>query len=205
MITDREKIIAIIDNDTLWSSDAIILLGGDGVDRNRKAVSLYKENMASKIVVCENVIDYNYGRTPFSDVLLQMLEEGVPETDIIHEDKSLSTCEMAVDIVRMAMINQWKKLILVASHDQQYRAYLAFLREVINTRSGITLFNAPARNIDWFIDNGSGIRFNRLEDEIQRIEIDSEKGVLASSQEVIDYQIWKEKLYPASLGSTTIY
>ena len=43
MITDREKILAIVDNDCLSPSDAIILLEGDGFDRFRKAVSLYKQ------------------------------------------------------------------------------------------------------------------------------------------------------------------
>ena len=47
MITDREKIIAIIDNDILFPSDAIILLEGDGLNRYQKAVELYNQNIAT--------------------------------------------------------------------------------------------------------------------------------------------------------------
>ena len=192
MITDREKILAIVDNDCLSPSDAIILLEGDGFDRFRKAVSLYKQGQAPKIVFSGNITDYDYGSYPFAEVLPRMLEAGVPEEDIIHEDKSLNTREQAVEVVRMAQERGWKKLILVASHEHQYRAYLTFLREVLDSKSGITLYNAPARNLDWFVDKGWGTRFERLEAEILRIEKYTELGHLASAQEVIDYQKWKE-------------
>ena len=192
MITDREKILAIVDNDCLSTSDAIILLEGDGFDRFRKAVSLYKQGQAPKIVFSGNITDYDYGSYPFAEVLPRMLEAGVPEEDIIHEDKSLNTREQAVEVVRMAQERGWKKLILVASHEHQYRAYLTFLREVLDSKSGITLYNAPARNLDWFVDKGWGTRFERLEAEILRIEKYTEMGHLANAQEVIDYQKWKE-------------
>ena len=192
MITEREKILAIVDNDCLSTSDAIILLEGDGFDRFRKAVSLYKQGKAPKIVFSGNITDYDYGSFPFAEVLPRMLEAGVPEDDIIHEDKSLNTREQAVEVVRMAQERGWKKLILVASHEHQYRAYLTFLREVLDSKSGITLYNAPARNLDWFVDKGWGARFERLEAEILRIEKYSEMGHLANAQEVIDYQKWKE-------------
>ncbi len=192
MITEREKILAIVDNDCLSVSDAIILLEGDGFDRFRKAVSLYKQGQAPKIVFSGNITDYDYGSYPFAEVLPRMLEAGVPEEDIIHEDKSLNTREQAVEVVRMAQERGWKKLILVASHEHQYRAYLTFLREVLDSKSGITLYNAPARNLDWFVDKGWGTRFERLEAEILRIEKYTEMGHLANAQEVIDYQKWKE-------------
>ena len=192
MITEREKILAIVDNDCLSMSDAIILLEGDGFDRFRKAVSLYKQGKAPKIVFSGNITDYDYGSFPFAEVLPRMLEAGVPEDDIIHEDKSLNTREQAVEVVRMAQERGWKKLILVASHEHQYRAYLTFLREVLDSKSGITLYNAPARNLDWFVDKGWGTRFERLEAEILRIEKYTELGHLANAQEVIDYQRWKE-------------
>ena len=192
MITDREKILAIVDNDCLTPSDAIILLEGDGFDRFRQAVSLYKQGMAPKIVFSGNIVDYDYGSYPFSEILPLMLKESMPEQDIIHEDKSLNTREQAVEVVRMAQEYGWKKLILVASHEHQYRAYLTFLREVLDTKSGITLYNAPARNLKWFEDKGWGTRFNRLQAEIDRIERYSAMGHLATAEEVIDYQKWKE-------------
>ncbi len=194
MITDREKIIAIVDNDCLMKSDAAILLEGDGFFRFQKAVDLYNRKMVAKIVFSGNIIDKDYGSFPYEEVKPFILQGGVSETDLIHEDKSLHTREQAIEVVRMAMKNGWKKLALVASHEHQYRAYLTFLREVLDTKSGIILYNTPVRNLNWFKDSGWGERFLRLEAEFERIEKYSQLGHLATADEVIEYQRWKESL-----------
>ena len=194
MISDREKILAIVDNDCLTPSDAIILLEGDGFFRFQKAVDLYKRGMAKKIVFSGNIIDKDYGSFPFEEIKPFILESGVPEEDLIHENVSQHTRQQAIEVVKMAMANGWKKLALVASHEHQYRAYLTFLREVLDTKSGLILYNAPVRNLNWFVDSGWGIRFERLSAEFDRIERYSAMGHLANADEVIEYQKWKESL-----------
>ena len=193
MITDREIIMAIVDNDCLKSSDAIILLEGDGFHRFHKAVDLYKKGYGKKIVFSGAIVQKEYGSYPFEEVKPFILNAGVPEEDLIHEDKSLQTQQQAVEVVKMAMENGWKRLALVASHEHQYRAYLTFLRQVLDSKSGIILYNAPVRNLDWFVDSGWGMRFDRLKAEIERIEKYSAFGHLANAQEVVEYQQWKEK------------
>lgn len=193
MITDREIIMAIVDNDCLKPSDAIILLEGDGFHRFQKAVDLYKKGYGKKIVFSGAIVQKEYGSYPFEEVKPIILNAGVPEEDVIHEDKSLQTQQQAVEVVKMAMENGWKRLALVASHEHQYRAYLTFLRQVLDSKSGIILYNAPVRNLDWFVDSGWGMRFDRLRAEIERIEKYSAYGHLASAQEVVEYQQWKEK------------
>ncbi len=194
MITDREKMMAIVDNDCLTKSDAAILLEGDGFFRIRKAVELYKGGFVSKIVFSGNADNKDYGSYPFEEVKPYILREGVPEEDLLHEDKSLHTQMQAVEIVKMAMDRGWRKLALVASHEHQYRAYLTFLRVVLDTKSGIILYNTPVRNLDWFVDSGWGVRFDRLTAEFERIEKYTAMGHLASVDEVIKYQKWKESL-----------
>ena len=193
MITDREIIMAIVDNDCLKPSDAIILLEGDGFHRFQKAVDLYKKGYGKKIVFSGAIVQKEYGSYPFEEVRPFILNAGVPEEDLIHEDKSLQTQQQAVEVVKMAMENGWKRLALVASHEHQYRAYLTFLRQVLDSKSGIILYNAPVRNLDWFVDSGWGLRFDRLKAEVERIEKYSEFGHLANAHEVVEYQQWKEK------------
>lgn len=192
MMTEREKFIAVVDNDILKSSDAIILLEGDGLNRYQKAVELYNQNVATKIVFSGNITDYEYGSFPFPDVLPHILKEGIPADAVIHEGKSMNTREQAVEVIKMAMAHKWKRLVLVASHEHQYRAYLTFLREVLDQKSGIVLYNAPARNLGWFKKSEWGVRFERLEQEFARIEKYSQLGHLATYEEAIDYQKWKE-------------
>ena len=191
-MTERELFIALVDNDILNSSDAIILLEGDGLNRYQKAVELYNRNVASKIVFSGNITDYEYGSFPFSDVFPYILQTGVPANAVIHEDKSLNTREQAVEVINLSIKNGWKRLVLVASHEHQYRAYLTFLREVLDTKSGIVLYNAPVRNLGWFKESDWGIRYERLEQEFARIDKYSQLGHLATYEEVIDYQKWKE-------------
>ena len=192
MITDREIILAIVDNDCLMHSDAAILLEGDGFFRFQKAVDLYKSGQVDRIVFSGNIIDKDYGSFPYEEVDPFILGQGVPEKDLIHESKSQHTREQAIEVINMAMENGWKKLALVASHEHQYRAYLTFLRVVLDTKSGILLYNAPVRNLNWFVNSGWGMRFDRLAAEIERIEKYSALGHLATAQEVVEYQKWKE-------------
>lgn len=192
MITDREIILALVDNDCLMHSDAAILLEGDGFFRFQKAVELYQRGIVDRIVFSGNIIDKDYGSFPYEEVAPYILNQGVPACDLIHEDKSLHTRQQAIEVVKMAMEKGWKRLALVASHEHQYRAYLTFLREVLDTNSGIILYNAPVRNLNWFVDSGWGMRFDRLQAEFERIEKYSAMGHLANAQEVIEYQKWKE-------------
>jgi len=192
-MTDREKVIALVDNDCLQKSDAIVLLEGDGLNRYQKAVDLFKRGFADKIIFSGGITDYEYGSFPFSDVLPHILKTGIPEKAIIHEDKSLNTREQAIEVVKMAMENKWNRLILVATHEHQYRAYLTFLREVIDRNSNIILYNSPVRNLGWFIETGWGKRIDRLEQEFNRIDRYSELGRLATYKEAIEYQKWKEE------------
>lgn len=187
-----ETIIAIVDNDCVEKSDAIILLEGDGYNRYRKVVDLYLEGFGKKIVFSGGITDYEYGSYPFSDILPHILESGVPQSVIIHENVSQNTREQALEVLKLASENNWQKLILVASHEHQYRAYLTFLKELLYSYPDIILYNAPARNLKWFDFNPWGRRIDRLENEIERIKVYFDKGHLASAEEVIKYQEWKE-------------
>lgn len=193
MMTDKEKCIAIIDNDILRKSDAIVLLEGDGLHRYQKTVDLFNQGWAKKIIFSGGITDYEYGSFPFSDVLPYILATGVPNEAIIHESSSLNTKEQATEVLRIVNTNNWKKIILVASHEHQYRAYLTFLRQVIDQNNNIVLFNSPARNLGWFNDSGWGIRFERLDLEFEKIDKYSKLGHLATFKEVIEYQKWKEQ------------
>lgn len=194
MITDREIIMAIVDNDCLKKSDVAVLLEGDGFFRLRKAIDLYKCKIVDKIVFSGNAIDKSYGSYPYEEIKPLLIEGGVLENDLIHENVSLNTREQAVEIVKMARLNNWKKIALIASDEHQYRAYLTFLREVIDSDSDLMIYNAPVGNLQWFVDSGWGTRIERLKAEFVRIEKYSKLGHLANVKEVIEYQKWKESI-----------
>lgn len=193
MITEREQMMALVDNDIIYPSDAIILLEGDGLSRYSHAVKLFEDGSARTIVFSGGITDYQYGSFPFSDVLPHILKLGVPKSAIVHESKSLNTKEQAVEVIELAIKNRWGRLILVASPEHQYRVYLTFLREVIDRKLDIVIFNSPVKNLKWFGPCDWGVRFDRIVQEFERIDKYSESGHLATYKEVIDYQLWKEQ------------
>lgn len=192
MLTEKEKFMAIVNNDVMSNSDAIILLEGDGYNRYQHAVNLYNGDIATKIVFSGGIVDYNYGSYPFKDIQPLLLNGGVKSDDIILENASLNTKEQAVQIVKLAKIKNWRKLILVASPEHQYRAYLTFLKEILETQSDIVLYNSSVANLKWFESCTWGMRFDRLDQEFDRIDKYLNLGHLATFKEAIEYQRWKE-------------
>jgi len=190
-MTEREKFIALISNEKLKKADAIILLQGDEYFRIPWTVKLYQQKWASKIIVSADVNNKEYGSFPNLDKKLK--QKGVPMKDIIVDDKSMHTRDQAVNIIKMAIKKEWKKIIIVASHYHQYRAYLTFLKAMQEKKIKIQIINSPARDLDWFSNNRWGKRYDLLESEFQRINKYRKLGHIASYTEAIKYQEWKEK------------
>lgn len=192
-MTDREKFIVFVDNDFIKKSDSIILLEGDGLNRYSYAVNLFNQGLGDRIVFSGGITDFKYGSFPFEVVLPRIKEAGFPISKLIHENKSSNTREQAIEIVKMATTNSWKKIILVATHNHQYRAYLTFLKEIILSNSSLILYNAPVKNLKWFEETGWGLRYNNLESEFEKISNYQAQGHLATFKEAISYQLWKEQ------------
>ena len=192
-LSQREKFIALVDNDGILKSDIIVLLEGDGFNRYKKASNLYLNGLSDRIIFSGAITDYDYGSFPFEDILPKLIESGVPRKAIIHEKKSKNTREQAVEVVKLALSNGWKKIILVATHDHQYRAYLTFLKQVLECGGDILLFNSPVRNLKWFEQNVWGRRFDNIDKEFEKIDKYMAMGHLATYDEAIKYQELKEK------------
>ena len=193
MLTSREKYITIVDNDMIASADAIILLEGDGTNRVNMAARLYSDGFAKKIVFSGGAVNYDYGSFPKDEVIPILIASGVKEGDIIIDEKSMHTKAQADEVVQLAIANGWKRLILVASPDHQYRAYLTFLKTILDKVPELILINAPARNLRWFENKGWKTQFDRLDQEFDRIDKYFSMGHLATFEQAIEYQKWKEQ------------
>ncbi len=189
----REKLIILIDNDCIKKSDVIILLEGDGLNRIPKAVELYQAGFANNIIFSGGSDNLVYGSFPFSMAYPELIHSGIPQAAIIHESSSQNTRQQAIEVIKLANLKGWKKLILVASHYHQYRAYLTFLKVIKDTNSNILLYNSPAKDLVWFEETGWGKRFDLLDDEFDRIDKYSALSHLLSLNDAIDYQKWKEQ------------
>lgn len=192
-MTDIEKFISLVDNDLIKPSDAIILLEGDGLNRIDKTVELLKNKYANIIVFSGEIDNPGYGSYTAKIVLPELLRKGVPQENIIHENRSTNTREQALEVIKLSSKNKWKRIILVASHYHQYRAYLTFLKVLQEEDSKLIIYNAPARELKWFEKTDWGKRINLLENEFNRIEEYSKLNHIATFQSAIEYQKWKEE------------
>lgn len=192
MLTEREIFISLVDNDSIHQSDAIILLEGDGMNRYQHAVKLFHEKWAPLVVFSGGITDYAYGSFPYTEIKPLLLQAGIPEENLYHESRSLNTRDQAQEIIKLCLQRNWKKIILVASPYHQYRAYLTFLKSLQESESGIVIYNASVRQLEWFTPNPWGNRYACLQQEFDRIEKYSVFGHLATYQEAIEYQRWKE-------------
>jgi uncharacterized SAM-binding protein YcdF (DUF218 family) len=192
-LTTREKFIILIDNERIKKSDAIILLEGDGFARLDKVCELFFQNWANKVVVSGGILDPSYGSFPYDILIPKLLTLGIPENDIIIDGNSKNTKEQSVEVIKIAKENNWKRIILVASNYHKYRAYLTFLKEVLTEYPTLELINSAVRDLLWFEETGWGKRFDLLLEEFKKIETYKLKGHIATYEQALEYQKWKEQ------------
>lgn len=190
-MTDREKFIVLLDCDSPQKSDAIVLLEGDGFARYKKAVSLYKEDVAPIICFSGNYDDEKSGAYSFDKIKPLILGYGIPKAHLMHESASKNTYEQAIEIVKIAKEKNWNRITLVASHYHSYRAFLTFLRVIKKEMPNLLMDMASVKDQDWFEENTWGRRIDLLEKEFEKIDLYQKKDNVASFAEGVEYLVWK--------------
>ncbi len=200
-MTIREQFIALLNNDRIAKSDVIIVLEGDGYYRVDKAADLWKEKWAPLVVISGGSDNPSYGSYPAAQMKKQLRRAGVPEQYILLDEKSKNTKEQAEEMMRWAKAKKWRRIILIASHYHQYRAFLTFLRAMQSKRMKLILINTPSRGLPWFKKNPWGRRIDLLSSEFDKITAYRRKGDIASFVESIAYMKWKELQLPGIYDS----
>ncbi|KKP26341.1 MAG: hypothetical protein UR14_C0002G0117 [candidate division TM6 bacterium GW2011_GWE2_31_21] len=192
IMTFQELFIVLVSNDMLKKSDAIILLEGDGFFRIDKALELYLQKWASFIVISGGIQNLDKGSFPAAQLYEALVKKNVNDSDIIIEDMSLNTREQAENIIKLSQENGWKRIIIVASHYHQYRAFLTFLKVVLDKKIDLEIINAAVSDLAWFENLKWGVRFELLKEEFEKIKKYKKVGHVATFQEAINYFKWKE-------------
>jgi len=187
------KLMVLVNNERLLKSDAIVCLEGDGYNRIKLSSKLFKEKWAKKIVVSGG-----YNHPPFSipakDAVKELIKRGVPSQSIILEEKSQDTYGQGKEVMKIVKERKWKRIILVASHFHQLRAFLTFLKTMKEAKLRIKIINVPVRELPWFKRTSLGKnRFQLLESELKKINQYIKKGHLVTVRETLKYQKWKEQ------------
>lgn len=192
-MTEREAFIALLDTEEPHKCDAIILLEGDGFARYKKAVSLYKDGIAPLICFSGGFDDEKSGAFTYEKIKPLILKSGVPEKDFILEGKSKNTYEQAVEIMSLAQQNNWKRIVLVASHYHSYRAFLTFLCAQKQKVPDLLIDMAAVKDLDWYEETVWGRRIDLLASELDKIDAYQKKNNVASYVEGLEYLKWKNQ------------
>ncbi|GEN36416.1 YdcF family protein [Aneurinibacillus danicus] len=142
-------------------SDFIILLGGetDG-QRTRKAVELYRAGLAPKIIVSSGA-RISWRTTESKEMVALLKQLGVPDKDIVLEQKSRSTYENAFYTRKVLEKEtlQHKRITLVTDNWHTRRAMFIFHRVFEGT--GIEIGSVGSHSLekirldDWWRDHES--------------------------------------------------
>ena len=191
MIEDIIKFMYIVNNDIIKPSDCIVLLEGDGYNRVDKTIELYKNNYSNKVIFSGGFDNINSGAYNIN-YILPCLQKSINNSDIIIESNSLNTKEQGNEIMKLVKINNWKRILLVASGYHQYRVYLTFLKCMLDNNLLIEIINTPVTNQLLFEENKWGKRIDLITDEFNKIKQYTDKGDLVNLEYMFEYQLWKE-------------
>lgn len=187
------KLQVLIDNEAVLRSDAIVCLEGDGLNRLEFSAKLFKEKLAKKVLITGGFNNLPFA-IPAEKMAKELVKMGVPAKNIIVENESQNTYQQGQETMKIVKKKKWKKVILVASHFHQLRAFLTFLKAMQRAGLKIQIFNMPCRNASWFEKIYSGkSRFELLSGELKKIREYAKKGHIASVKTALIYQKWKEK------------
>lgn len=111
----------------LEKSDAIVAIsGGETHERTAEAVDLYQANWADLIIFSGAARDQGTSNAEAMEKIA--VESGVPEENILLEDKAQDTFDNAKYVRDLLAENNVKKIILVTSPYHQRRAFITFRR-----------------------------------------------------------------------------
>ncbi len=186
-------ITVIISNDIVKKSDAVIWLEGDGLARLDEVVRVYREGLADFIVVSGGVDDSRPVAIPAIELAEALYQKGISRAKVIIEGASQNTFEQGTEVMKIVAQKGWQKIILVASHYHQPRAYLTFLQTMANAGLKIEIYNSPARDLPWFQKIVNKNRKELFENELKKIGEYRAKGHIYPIEDALKYQAWKEK------------
>ena len=191
---DKELFTILIATDVHQNSDVVVLLEGDGFSRINKSCSILTKQEAKLLIFSGGVDKEEVGSYCYYKCESRILNFNIPKEQIILELNSKNTREQALEVIEICIQNNLTSLILTASHYHQFRAFLTFLKVLLEKKieNKIIIYNAPENKLDWFADSGWGKRVDLLELEFEKIQKYQKLGHIASYTDAVKYFKWRE-------------
>ena len=129
----------LIVDDELSPADAIVILGGGGLERIEHGVKLYQSDYSTRIIMTGMRHNLPGVTTTWAGFAMQeAMSRGVPEDAILLEEQATDTNENA-EYVKEIIIDRNLKSIIVVSSPYHMRRARAIFRRVFEDREDISL------------------------------------------------------------------
>lgn len=191
----QDLLAILVSYDSYKSSDAVILLEGDGFSRIDKACEIVNNKLANYLIFSGGLDDQSVGSFNYNKCQSIINKKSIPNDKIILELNSKNTREQAKEVIDLCKKFNWKSIILIGSHYHQLRAFLTFLKVLIEEKleNELIIYNAPENKLEWFEETGWGKRIELLQNELIKITTYQSLSHIASYKEAIKYLEWREK------------
>lgn len=198
--TDRERFCAMLATAPMQRGNAIVVLTGDGTARLGVAMQLLRQDGAPLVVITGGLDAPPYS-LPAAQLAGGLMGMGVAPSRIRLDESARNTREQAVNVVKMAADEGWTSLLLVASPEHQFRAFLTFLAAIheqdATLADRLRLVNVPASNLKWGeVPEGrmAVSRLDLLASEFQKLDTYQDVGHAATYAEGITYLLaWENR------------
>lgn len=205
---ERELFIKVNSEVLAGIPDAIVWVEGDADDRVRRSVELFEQfNGTVPIVLTGGVKGNPYrpdadihpdgGNIPAWEIKEFFLNAGVPEDKVILEPASLNARDQAINVVKMAKENGWKRLVLVASTWHQPRLFLTFVKQLhVQGAEDIELINQSEMRfpLDRQIPGRGKNTLEMIREDLWRITKYIENGSVVPAEDGLRYMgSWPKK------------
>jgi uncharacterized SAM-binding protein YcdF (DUF218 family) len=193
LISEREQFLARVLAPLPGDAPAIVVLcGEDGEERLKYGAALLKQGWGKTLVLSGGVDSES--QQSAKTLYPKALGMGIAHDRIVVENESRNTREQSVNVVALAVKEEWSRLMLVGSAYHVPRAFLTFLKELQNVGKDeeIRLIPRVADHLPWdkCPKGQTRTRHQLFVGEMGKIALYSEH--VASFAEGIDHlQLWE--------------
>jgi uncharacterized SAM-binding protein YcdF (DUF218 family) len=170
----------------LVAGDVIFLMVGDGLFRVPYAAKLWRDGFAPRIAIVGRDGRREYGSYPAEEMVAELERLGVPAAALVVHANAPHTRGEAESFLRLARQFGWHTGLIVTSPHHQYRAFLTFVKAMLDLGIRLTLVNAPAP-LSWTETTPWGTRADLQEGELRRIADYGATGHVAGFEEGVRY------------------
>ncbi|MBI2023026.1 YdcF family protein [Candidatus Giovannonibacteria bacterium] len=134
----------LVPRGVLLKNETIFVLTGNGWERTKFAIELYKQNWASHLVMVGST-----GSRPPKNMSAYAKFSGIPHNRVETAENSRNTKQNIAEVLDICERRGWKRVLVVTSPHHALRTHL-YLKKAKPARKGIKITLYPPENYSWF-------------------------------------------------------